>query len=376
MSKKVDKSQFNILRRQLTILAQSMRQSTIPNNTSLLDPQSKKNDYLLFGNKIYRRKRIVFLTFGCSVGSCTMCPLPNEALAARRRHITPKDIISQFENSFKGDNINNYNLVTVYNNGNFFVDKEIFPEVRRYIYQRIQKSRVSMLMVESLPQFINDKKITEAKQYLGEKKLAVCIGLQSADNLIRELAINSTCTKKAFKNAVNILSKNGYFTLAFLMIKPPFLTESEAINDVVKSIEYLSSLGINNPILCATRVAPNTVVNLMFRKNIFNPPWLWSIIEILRKTLKVCPQSNPRVVTSELKTESNPDSICPQNCSKCNSYIIKALERFNTTKSLNLFETYQCDCYSSYQRFLIEENKRFGQLSLQQRVALFLQKRN
>lgn len=365
-----------ILRYRLTALARSMRTSDIPDNANLSLPQSEKDDYTLFENKLLRRKRIVLLGPSCSTATCTMCPLPNENLDVKLRPITEIDMINQFESAFKRESIDNYQMITIYNNGNFFADREVSPKVRQYIYERLQKSKTSFVVVESLPQFISAEKIAETKRYLGDKQLAVAIGLQSSNDLVRELAINTTCTKTSFEKAVAILKKNGYKPLVFLMIKPPFLTEREAIDDTVESIRYLSSLDIDNPILCATRVAPNTVANLMYHLGQFKPPWLWSVIEVLKRSSRINPNSTPRVVISELQAEKNLDSICAKNCQKCNPNLVRVIEKFNITRDIKLFEGLSCDCYEDYQKLVDVENRSMGIIPLPQRVANFLQKIN
>ena len=53
-------------------------------------------------------------------------------------------------------------------------DKEISKEVRIYIYKSIAKiPGIKYLCVESLPQFITEEKLLEAKQYLNDIKLTV-----------------------------------------------------------------------------------------------------------------------------------------------------------------------------------------------------------
>src|SRR3989339_283225 len=253
------------LKAKLTRLVFQLRTNTIPYNADIGLPQSSNEDCILFNNKIAKRKRIVLLTNGCRVATCTMCPLPNEGINSPS--VTKaENIINQFESAFKNDDMDNYDLITIYNNGNFFSNAEILPQARKYIYQKISKSKCSALLVESLPHFINEQNIKEANAYLKNKTLAVSIGLQSSNDIIRELAINSTCNKISFEQAVKILKKYSYLVIPFLIIKAPFLTEQEAIEDVIASIKYLSSLNINDLVLCPTRIAPNTLLEVLYKK--------------------------------------------------------------------------------------------------------------
>ncbi|KKQ90077.1 MAG: Radical SAM domain protein [Candidatus Curtissbacteria bacterium GW2011_GWC2_38_9] len=361
------------LRVKLTNLARNIRRTTIPDDVELIYPQSSRDDTVFFKGSVLKRKRIVLLAPACVTATCTMCPLPNEALDRKTRPISPEQIIQQFESSFEGErSLDDYELITVYNNGNFFADLELDRAVRKHIYKRVGESKASILVVESLPQFITPEKVEEAKELLGQKELAVAIGLQSSNDLVRELAVNSTCTKAAFERAVRLLGENGYKPLTFLMIKPPFLTEKEGIEDAVGSIKYLASLGIDDPILCATRVAPNTVAMLLREKGLFNPPWIWSVVEVLKKSSTVSPSSRPRVVLSELKPEINLDSACPQNCDLCSTRIIDLIDSYNKTGDVKVFRDADCDCRETYKAYVDSVEKDMGRVSLLERVRDFL----
>lgn len=359
------------LRRRLTRFTRSVRLSIIPDSMSLLEPQSSVDDQVFFEGRMVRRKRIVLLAAACSAATCTMCPLPNEALDTHRRAASADDIIEQFNSSFRKTPIDNFDLITVYNNGNFFSDVEMPPKAKQHIYACVRQSLAKTLVVESLPQFINPPKIEEVRTHLGNKQLVVAIGLQSSDDLVRNLAINSTCTKQGFERAVRLLQKNGYLAQAFLMVKPPFLTENEAVEDTVNSIVYLSDLDIKNPILCATRVAPNTLVSCLYREGRFRPPWLWTIVEVLEKSAILAPGSFPRVAVGELKSNSNSDSVCPANCPICSEKLIAALEQFNSTRNLEVLNI-PCSCLTDYRNYLTLENASLGKTKLTDRIAEFL----
>jgi len=362
------------LRKHMTTLVRSLRRSILTPDTNFSKPLSNLSDEILVEGKTLRRKRIVLLTSGCTVASCTMCPLPNEAVDAKMGCIKPSNLMDQFDSAFSTteDEIDGFDVVTIYTNGNFFVDQEVPPLVREYIYGQIKKSSVSLLIVESLPQFVTKAIIEEAKTHLGEKQLSVYIGLQSSDDLIRELAINSTTTTFAFEQAVHLLHEANYLCTAFLMVKPPFLTEKEAIEDAVQSIVYLSTLGVYDPMLCATKISPNTVVSLLAEEGNFVSPWLWSVIEILKEVQTRSPASKPIVATSLFDEERNADSTCTQNCEQCSPGIIELLTTYNRTRDPRpLFEV-RCSCYEAYKRATAQEEQRFGSTTVLGRITAFL----
>lgn len=361
----------NQLRFKLTMLARGIRRCTIPDDADLTKPQSERDDTIYFQGRLVKRKRIVLLTPGCTVATCTMCPLPNEALDPARRSITPEQIIEQFDSSFSKED-DDYEIITIYHNGNFFVEKEIPTKVRQHIYNFVRNSPATTLVVESLPQFVTEERMAEAKQFLGKKKLSVSIGLQSSDDIVRELAVNSTCSRIGFEKANNLLLDNGYSTVAFLMIKPPFLTEHEAIEDTLNSIKYLQQLGISESILCATRITPNTIVHILHEEGNFTSPWLWSVLEVLKRAANDMKESLPRVAISELSPQQNIDSINTQNCEKCSNKIVEAITLYNTTRDLTLFDSLECSCEKDYLDQSAKETETFKNTPIRDRIIDFV----
>jgi radical SAM enzyme (TIGR01210 family) len=354
------------LRPKISLLSRSLRRDFFQNMPVDL-PMSVKSDSILFDGKIQKRKRIILLTTGCDVGTCTMCPFPGESSS----QVNSQNLKNQFDNAFSGDSIQNYELLTIFCNGNFFSNREISPDVRDYMFSKIKDSiTVKTVVVESLPQFIQEETVAEAKKILGDVKLAVFMGLQSSNDLVREVAINTTCTKKSFELAVKHLKSCNYLPITFLMIKPPFLTEDEAIEDTLASIQYLSDIGVSHSTLCPTRVAPNTVLEKIHAAGLYQPPWVWTVVEILKRNAD-SRGSIPMVNTTELKQEQNSDSVCANSCPKCGPTIISAVEKFLFSRNLEDLNLSACECYQDYLEFKSAETARWAETSIEERIKSF-----
>ncbi len=352
----------NELRNRLTSLARSIRRPTVGS----FDVQ--KQDKILFLGGTVTRKRIILSTSGCQVKTCLMCPFPNETAAG----YDGKNIIEQFDACFVNDSIDCYDMITLFCNGNFFNDGEIAPIARQYIFNRIKTSKARFVVVESLPQYFTERQAKLASEQIGDKKLCLFMGLQSSNDQVRRLCVNTTTTQKNFENAVRLLQERSWIPMAFLMIKPPFLTEQEAIDDTVNSTRYLASLGVDYTTLCPNRVAPYTVADLVSKAGQYSVPWIWSVVDVLKQTHDIVGVT-PMVNTSELKPEINPDSICCTNrCHECNVHLIAAIERYLFTRDITLLDDMKCDCYEHYLRFKQEEQTRWGNMTLPERVELFL----
>lgn len=353
------------LKKGLTQLALSIRKSTLT-DVDPRQPRLVENDVFFQDGRRFRRKRIILRSMGCSIPTCTMCPFTNETLYRHTDALTARDYINQFLNAFVHDALDDYDMVCVYNDGNFFSDQELPAEARRFLYNAVAASRCDMLTVESLPQFITLGILDEAASLLAPKKLSVGIGLQSAAPVVRELCVNTSFTNQQFEAVVARLQVRGCVTKVYVMVKPPFLTEAEGVADAVASVRYARSLGITSITLCPTRVSPNTVVEKLYNTGAYTPPWLWSIVEILRQTH--C-EADARVACINLRG-TDFQSIHPSNCEQCSDEVVNAIEQFNVDRDIEAITAFRCACQDDYRAVIEADRDTDG--DLRTRVREFL----
>jgi radical SAM enzyme (TIGR01210 family) len=334
---------INHLRQRLSRIALGIRRSRLEGGS--LDKPFSTIDYEFSeGERVFRRKKIILAAPGCTAATCTMCPIPNEAFYGLRLNFTPEDFLRQFYSAFEDEPIDSYQLISVYNSGNWFANKEMPAAARQGIYQIIAQSQCEGLMVESLPQFINPQAVTEAKAYLGGKRLFVGIGLQSADDIVRNVCINTTCTREQFERASFLLGENGYTPKVYLMVKPPFLTEKEAVAETVQSIQYVADLGYKDVTICPTRIAPYTIVAELAKRGMYTSPSLWTIVDILQEVSSVC---NIRIACLEVDRKDS-DTVYPHTCTTCNHVLLNALKTFNIERDLSVITMLDCSCRENH----------------------------
>src|SRR3989440_9321851 len=127
------------LRQRLSKIALGIRRSRL--EAGLLDKPFSARDYEFYeGGRAYRRKKIILAAPGCTAATCTMCPIPNEAFYGLRLNLTAENFVQQFYAAFSAEPIDSYQLISVYNSGNWFANREIPPLARQHIYQTIAHS--------------------------------------------------------------------------------------------------------------------------------------------------------------------------------------------------------------------------------------------
>ena len=123
---------------------------------------------------------------------------------------------------------------------------------------------------------------------------------------------------------------------AYLFVKPILTSEKDAIEEAVKSAEYAESVGVTRISFCPATIHKDTLMELLWRGGSYQPPWIWSIMEIIKR------------VRSSLKIPVIMDTAGfgsrrgPYNCKKCNSRLKSMIIESNLEQ--NIPEDFECEC--------------------------------
>jgi len=201
---------------------------------------------------------------------CLMCDLWKNTT---NKSVRTGDIPNQIEWALK--QMPEVKHLKLYNSGNFF-DKKAIPEED---YSQIASllSDFETVIVESHPKFIN-KKCLLFKEML-KPELEVAIGLETVHlDVLQKL--NKQMTLNDFSKAVRFLAENGIRSRAFILLRPPFLSESEGIFWANKSIDYAFEVGVQ----CCTVIpvrAGNGAMDILMDNGNFSLPKLNSLEAVL-----------------------------------------------------------------------------------------------
>lgn len=263
------------------------------------------------------------------------------------RRVTADDYIAQFEREYsKYDK--NIPIVAVYNEGNFFNDDELPQEARRQILRRISANRhVHTVVLESLPRFISENKLKEAARLLEGRRIEVGIGLESSNDTIRRLCINKPYTLDAFQESVKLLRRMKMKSLAYVLLKPSFLSEQLAIDDAIATSRFAFDSGADIVSLEPVNSSQHNLAGMLERFRLHRVPWLWSVIEVARA---VAPRGEFRI--GGLQFWPKYENVAYNGAGRdhpCNTAFWEAIERFNSSYDLSVFDALDCDCREHWQ---------------------------
>jgi len=163
----------------------------------------------------------------------------------------------------------------LYNSGSFF-DKKAIPEKD---YQKIASliGNFETVIVESHPGFINEGCLRFRDMIKSDLQIAV--GLESVNTEILK-KLNKRMSLEDFADSVSFLMDHDIFTRAFILLRPPFLSESEGVFWAERSLDFAFSTGVECCVLIPVR-AGNGAMDQLLKKGIFTPPDIHSLEKVL-----------------------------------------------------------------------------------------------
>ncbi len=313
------------------------RQRIKPSSNDIPTASWKGKD--LFNGDIVSTLTIIFKTDGCywgKAGGCTMCGYVYDSAAE-----SPDDsnLMNQLNKALEKLDENEDVIIKIFTSGSFLDPNEISLVSRKGILTTLgADQRIKKIIVETRPEFVTNSALEESLGYVGNKPFEIAIGLETSSDKIRLESINKGYTFNDFIQASEIAKKKGVTTKTYLLLKPPFISEGQAINDIVKSandiVPYSETISIN---LC--NVQKGTLVERLWENKEYRPPWLWSIVE----AIKAIKSEHPDILVMSDPVGAGSERG-PHNCKECSKTVANAIRTFSQTQDLRVLENLSCDC--------------------------------
>ncbi|MFC1599080.1 radical SAM protein [Patescibacteria group bacterium] len=233
-------------------------------------------------------------------------------------------------------------LLYIYNGGSFLSDKEIPAKTQLAIMKFVAKHpTIGKILVESRADLVTAEKLALYKKAVGSKQVQIALGLESANDQVRNGCLKKGLPKKAFEQAIKLCHDQGFPVFAYVFLKPHCLDEKAAIEDAVESIKYCFSVGVDEVSLSCAFVQRGTILEELYDKGEYLPPTLWSVIEVIQRTASLGP------VRIGLFDDDPPPIAIPQNCTKCTKQVMSAISDYRSSHDISVFKELTCECKNS-----------------------------
>ncbi len=338
---------------QIAELCRDLKKDFKPKIQNPASPVSCWSEKDLLDGKVVDAFVIIFRTRGCSWAlrsGCSMCGYFNDSLWEK---ISDEDMIRQFDTvmeKYAGEK-----FVKIFTSGSFLDEKEISSKVRKKILSRLVET-ADKVSVESRPEYVKEETLSEIKDIFQEKTFEIGIGLETANDHIREHYLNKGFAFDDYKKAAKTLKKYNFKLKTYVLIKPLFMSEKESIDDAINTVEKIKNITDTvsfNP----TNIQRNTLVNYLWRRKQYRSSWLWSIVEILRQSKKTAPN-----VYIKCDISGGGGIRGAHNCKNCDHDFLDKISKFSLSQDTKSFQNLKCECHEKWQDLLDIENLGFGSL--------------
>ena len=169
----------------------------------------------------------------------------------------------------------------LYNSGSFFDERAIPSEDYDSIASLI--SHFETVIVESHPRLINEKCLHFRDMLRPD--LQVALGLETVHpEILRKL--NKRMTLEDFENTVSFLTRHEILSRAFILLRPPFMSESDGIFWAERSLDFAFATGVECCTVIPVRPGNGTMEKLM-EMGFYSPPDIRSLEKVLEYGIKL-----------------------------------------------------------------------------------------
>ncbi|MFC7248546.1 archaeosine biosynthesis radical SAM protein RaSEA [Halomicroarcula sp. GCM10025324] len=334
-------------------------------NDSTYDPREPTRVWLDEDNTpdgVYQSLTIILNTGGCRwarAGGCTMCGYVAESVEGGS--VAHEDLMAQIQHCLDHEAENAEEpsgLIKIYTSGSFLDEREVPAETRQAIAETFADRE--RIVVESLPDFVQDDRVSDFVDVGLETDVAV--GLETATDRVRHDSVNKYFDFADFEAACAAAREAGAGVKAYLLMKPPFLTESEAVEDMKRSVRRCAAVeGCHTVSMNPCNVQRYTMVEELYHDGGYRPPWLWSVADVLESTADVSGSgatggsSDGEDVIVVSDPVGHGSDRGPHNCGECDDRVQRAIKDFDLRQDPSVFEQVSCECEATWEAVLERE---------------------
>ena len=281
-------------------------------------------------------------TWSKKVG-CTMCGYNN---VVSEGHIENNELIEQVKIAL--DRYEGESYVKVFTSGSFLDPSEIPQAVQKETIGLIADlSDIEKILVESRPEFMTDDLI--APLIKGDHSLEIAVGLETSSDIIRSRFIRKGFTLDQYIESGKRSIELGCLLKTYLLMKPPFIGESNAIDDMLSSIRDVHSIFPGSRIsINPMNIQSRTVVEDLHKRRLYRTPWLWSLVNVLRE--------GTMITGGKTHLMSSPSGGGTRrgahNCGECDTRILQSIQEFSIKNDITLLPKIEGCCSEEWREYV------------------------
>ncbi len=222
------------------------------------------------------RRAVIALGGNCEHGRCRHCSLGRQMMDTT---------LQEFEQDLAAVDFAKVDTLCLYTAGSFF--KRGLDGMRRAVLERVAKTPVKRVMVESRPEAVRPEVLKELADALPGKSIEIGIGLDHLHERYRNQALNKGIRLKDYERAVAAIGEYPPMkSVTYVAAGGPWMTGSQAYKSAVETAVYAIKKGTDIVSFEPVVMQKNTIQEKLFRMGEWEPPGK-DMIEKL--TLEIAP---------------------------------------------------------------------------------------
>lgn len=314
--------------------------SPVATLTAANQPAYTLTDPVNVNGRSLKRRMIVLRTNGCAYDrdkkGCTMCDFMAHAIPQSRLRVGEPHLVHQLCAGLAtvrhDPAVAQVDLLTL---GSFFHDLEVTPHARRSLLSTVAAMpQVKRIVVESRAPYVSPSVLTAARDSIRQdQRLELGLGIETSNTHVRNSILRKALNWADVGAAMQSCRDSDVDFLAYLLVKPPGLTEHEAVEDAVRSARDVVALATRIGVAVRLAFEPvfvtsNTLLHTMFEQGRYVVGNLWTTVEVVKQCHGLAP------LFVGLSDEGLSAGRFPRGCARCDGALRRALRAYNGSQQL------------------------------------------
>ncbi len=254
--------------------------------------------------------------------------------------------------------------IRIYQEGNYTNEREIGQTAQLSIVRLgCLIGGVRRITIESMAKYLTPERVQHLRGAIArDVELEIGMGFEGENEVVRNVCVNKGESLEDFRKAVDLLKEAGIRSLAYVLLKPPFLSEREAIGEAIATVRLADSMGFDAVSIEPVSIHGYTLVHALSLEGLYQVPWLWSVLSVARNVRHV---TDLRIggVGYYPRPKNVAHNRHPDGSDGCNKAFWAAIKEYGKTRRVDAFDGLTCDCIGEW-----EEECRAQEAPLRRRI--------
>jgi len=286
-----------------------------------------------------------FRTSGCSYdahGGCLMCDYSNGPATSAAQMI-----------SYAADGLNQIPRdcceLLISPSGSMLDVNEVPRDALIGILNLLAQTDFKRIMFETRAETITEEVVELCRSFLGTRFFGLFVGLESVSQFVLKHCINKQLQISSVLKAIKVCKKHGVSIMGNVLVGAAYLTVEESVRNSVDTVCWALLNGVDRCDLFPIHVKQNTPLAALYKRGLYKPPSLWSLVEVLNRLGE---HTWPSVGLSWYTSYGAYNIIeSPATCPSCIDKVISYLDGFvqsHSVKFINKLNEIKCVCRDKF----------------------------